>query len=258
MLRYNSVRNTSFLILSMLLLLYGCSGDNGDMTVVEELEYSPSVLGIDWDNDQSVDCYDLDFNLVIDDDVNFFIGVPASLWIIGYDHNGDTMFYAFSGAAPVWSVFDAVEANMINCNPVAGDEGAYSFMIEISDNTGLSSTMTVTGNVVNTIEVEGLDTTGDAVADIADADDDDIADTAWDDLKVDEVGYARIVATSIAGDPITYTLIGAPAWVDFDPSFKTILILSPVAGDDGPYSFTIQVSLGGVTDTFQVHGTVAP
>ncbi len=249
-------RISGLLLFSISLLLSGCSGDTGDMTILDELEYPPYILGFDWNDDQLIDIYDYEGDTEISN-ADFLSGVTVSMRIMASDYNGDTISYALLETPPAWVALDAIENDLLNLTPGAGDVGAYSFEVEASDSTNLSSSVTISGNVVDSIELIGIDTDGNGEEDIPDLDNDNIADTNLDDITAGETVNIWLRATPLVGDPLVFSFSGpAPAWVTFDTLTKNMVTLSPQTGDEGVYTFTVEISAGGLTDYLVVNGTV--
>jgi VCBS repeat-containing protein len=151
------------------------------------------------------------------------------------DPDGNPLTFSASGT-PAWLSFNTANG-ALSGTPAAGDTGASTITITVSDGTlssSLTATVTVTAaNRAPTISGNGTRT-----------------------VTVGQAYSFTPTASDPDGNPLTFAVTGRPAWLSFNAT-NGALTGTPGAGDVGNSTVTITVSDGTLSATLSATITVA-
>jgi hypothetical protein len=163
------------------------------------------------------------------------VGQAYSFTPTASDPDGNTLSFSVTGR-PAWLSFNTT-TGALNGTPAAGDVGASTITITVSDGTlssSLTATVTVTtGNRAPTISGNGTRT-----------------------VTVGQAYSFTPTASDPDGNTLSFSATGRPAWLSFN-STTGALSGTPGAGDVGAATVTITVSDGTLSASLSATITVA-
>ncbi|KKH96659.1 hypothetical protein EO95_02195, partial [Methanosarcina sp. 1.H.T.1A.1] len=155
-------------------------------------------------------------------DVNVEAGKSLTFTVSASDADGDSLAYSASGT-PSGATFDS-KSGVFSWTPVAGQEGTYSVTFEVSDGK-LQDSATAAISVVNHNQAPVIN----SIPDVS--------------VEAGKSLTFTVSASDADGDSLAYSASGTPSGATFD-SKSGVFSWTPVAGQEGTYSLTFEVSDG--------------